>query len=64
MGQILLTLAKLCQTNTRLVTATSCHTFKQVKQNATYNLAPFFRSALNALSDGMLPFAHCVAPNC
>ena len=41
---------------------TTCHTLKQVKQNATNNLAPFFRSAFNALSDGVLRFAHCVAP--
>ena len=41
---------------------TTCHTIKQVKQNATNNLAPFFRSAFNALSDGVLRFAHCVAP--
>ena len=41
---------------------TTCHTLKQVKQNATNNLAPFFRSASNALSDGVLRFAHCVAP--
>ena len=41
---------------------TACHTLKQVKQNATNNLAPFFKSAFNALSDDMLHFAHCVAP--
>ena len=29
---------------------TACHTLKQVKQNATNNLAPFFKSAFNALS--------------
>ena len=42
--------------------STTCHTLKQVKQNATNNLAPFFKSAFNALSDGVLRFAHCVAP--
>ena len=41
---------------------TTCHTLKQVKQNATNNLAPFFKSAFNALSDGVVRFAHCVAP--
>ena len=41
---------------------TTCHTLKQVKQNATNNLAPFFKAAFNALSDGVLRFAHCVAP--
>ena len=41
---------------------TTCHTLKQVKQNATNNLTLFFRSAFNALSDGVLRFAHCVAP--
>ena len=40
---------------------TTCHTLKQVKQNATNNLALFFKSAFNALSDGVLRFAHCVA---
>ena len=44
------------------LSCTTCHTLKQVKQNATNNLAPFFRSAFNALSDGVLQFAHCVAP--
>ena len=39
---------------------TTCHTLKQVKQNATNNLAALLRSALNALSDGVLRFAHCV----
>ena len=41
--------------------ATTCHTLKQVKQNATNNLAPFFKSAFNALSVGVLCFAHSVA---
>ena len=41
---------------------TTCHTLKQVKQNATNNPAPFFRSTFNALSDGVLRFAHCVTP--
>ena len=40
----------------------SCHTLKQVKQNATNNLALFFKSALKALSDGLLRFAQGVAP--
>ena len=40
---------------------TTCHTLKQVKQNATNNLALFFRSAFDALSYGVLCFAHCVA---
>ena len=39
-----------------------CHTQNQVKQNVTDNLAPFFRSVCNALSDGVLGFAHFVAP--
>ena len=42
--------------------STTCNTLKQVEQNATNNLAPFFKSAFKALSDGMLRFAHCVAP--
>ena len=41
---------------------TTCHTLKQVKQNATNNPAPFFKSAFNALSDGVLRLVHCVAP--
>ena len=36
---------------------TTCHTLKQVKLNATNNLAPFFRS-----SDSVPRFASCVAP--
>ena len=40
---------------------TTCHTLKQVKQNVTNSLALFFRSGFNALSDGLLRFAHCVA---
>ena len=39
----------------------SCHTLKQVKQNATNNMALFFRSGFNALSGGLLCFTHCVA---
>ena len=46
---------------TRRPSSTTCHTLKQVKQNATNNLAPFFRSDLNALSNGVICFAHCVA---
>ena len=45
-----------------LIPTTTCHTLKQVKQNATNNLALFFRSAFNALSDGEIRSAHCVAP--
>ena len=41
---------------------TTCHTLKQVKENATNNLAPLFKTALNALSDGVVHFPHCVAP--
>ena len=41
---------------------TTCHTLKQVKQNATSNLALFLRSAFNAFADDVLRFAHCVAP--
>ena len=40
---------------------TTCHTLKQVEQNATNNLALFFRSGFNAPSDDLLRFAHCVA---
>ena len=35
---------------------TTCHTLKQVKQNATNNLTPVFSSVLNALSDSVLRF--------
>ena len=38
------------------VLVTTCHTLKQVKQNATNNLAPLFKSAFNDLSDGVLCF--------
>ena len=41
---------------------TTCHTPKQLKLNATNNMIQFFRLAFNALSDGVLRFAHCVAP--
>ena len=41
---------------------TTCHTIKLIKPNATNNLSPFFKSAFNALSDGVVRFAHCVAP--
>ena len=36
---------------------TTCHTQKQVKQNATNNLIQCFISAFNALSDGVLRIA-------
>ena len=42
--------------------STTCHTLKQVKENATNNLALCFKSAFNTFSDGVLRFAHCVAP--
>ena len=45
----------------KIIQSTTCHTLKQVKQNATNNLALFFRSGFNALSDGLLGFAQCVA---
>ena len=45
-----------------LMAATTCHTLKQVQKNATNNLAPFFKSAFNTFSDGVLRFAHYVAP--
>ena len=51
----------LSKSKTLLKKGTTFHTLKQVKQNATNNLAPFFKSAFNALSDGVLRFAHCVA---
>ena len=40
---------------------TTCHTLKEVKQNAINNLTPFFGSVYSALLDGMLHFAPCVA---
>ena len=41
---------------------TTCHTLKQVKHNVTNNAALIFRSAFDNLSDGVLRFAHHVAP--
>ena len=46
-----------------LIALHTCDTLKRVKQNATNNLAPFFKLSFNALSDGVLHFAHCVAPD-
>ena len=48
--------------NVPTIKITTCHTPKQVKQNATNNLAPFFNLPFNALSNGVVRFAHCVAP--
>ena len=42
--------------------ATTCHTLKQVIQNAKNNLARFLMPAFNAFLDGVLRFAHSVAP--
>ena len=45
-----------------LIALHTCHTLKRDKKNVSNNLASFFKSAFNALSDGVVRFAHCVAP--
>ena len=54
--------AALFESTAFLLIATTCHTLKYVKQNATKkNLTPIFSSVSITLSVGVLHFARCVA---